>query len=159
MNQTNARLACLIYTFSLSFSSSFAFQTDKITSRYICNSNDKWNDILNDWMLSVQMLHISLYLKRDRYKRYLSFSVTHNGPSFLLRFRLYVLSFMFRFMFVNICFEKNQNIKIHVMFITKHNMKWNRDLQFLGCLGSQGSREKSSFNLCKLCYVKHKHKS
>ena len=81
------------------------------------------------------------------------------GPIFLRRFRLYVLSFMFRFMFVNICFEKNQNIKIHVMFITKHNMKWNRDLQFLGCLGSQGSREKSSFNLCKLCYVKHKHKS
>ena len=82
-----------------------------------------------------------------------------SGPIFLRRFRLYVLSFMFRFMFVNICFEKNQNIKIHVMFITKHNMKWNRDLQFLGCLGSQGSREKSSFILCKLCYVKHKHKS
>ena len=72
-----------------------------------------------------------------------------SGPIFLRRFRLYVLSFMFRFMFANICFEKNQNIKIHVMFITKHNMKWNRDLQFLGCLGSQGSREKSSFNLCK----------
>ena len=47
-------LACLIYTFSLSFSSSFVFQTDKFTSSYICNSNDKWNDILNDWMLSVQ---------------------------------------------------------------------------------------------------------
>ena len=45
------------------------------------------------------------------------------GPIFLRRFRLYVLSFMFRFMFVNICFQKNQNIKIHVMFITKHNMK------------------------------------
>jgi hypothetical protein len=71
------------------------------------------------------------------------------GPIFLRRFRLYVSSFMFRFMFVNICFEKYQNIKIHVMFITKHNMKWNRDLQFLGCLGSQGSREKSSFKLCK----------
>ena len=82
-----------------------------------------------------------------------------NGPIFLRRFRLYVLSFMFRFMFVNICFEKNQNVEIHVMLITKHNMEWNRDLQFLGCLGSQGSREKSSFNLCKLCYVKHKHKS
>ena len=79
-----------------------------------------------------------------------------NGPIFLRRFRLYVLSFMFRFMFVNICFEKNQNVEIHVMLITKHNMEWNRDLQFLG---SQGSREKSSFNLCKLCYVKHKHKS
>ena len=43
-------LACLIYTFFLSFSSSFAFQTGKFTSRYICNSNDKWNDISNDWM-------------------------------------------------------------------------------------------------------------
>ena len=31
----------------------------------------------------------------------------------------------------------------------KHNMEWNRDLQFWGCLGSQGSREKLSFNLCK----------
>ena len=47
--------ACLIYTFALSFSSSFAFQANKFTSSYICNSNDKWNDILNDWMLSVQI--------------------------------------------------------------------------------------------------------
>ena len=39
------------------------------------------------------------------------------GPIFLRRFRLYVLSFMFRFMFANICFEKNQNMKIYVMFI------------------------------------------
>ena len=44
-------VACLIYTFSLSFS----MQTGKFTSSYICNSNDKWNDISNDWMLSVQM--------------------------------------------------------------------------------------------------------
>ena len=44
---------------------------------------------------------------------------------------LYVLSFMFRFMFANICFVKNQNIKIHVMFITKHNMKWNMKNQVL----------------------------
>ena len=42
--------------FSLSFSSSLAFQTDKFTSSYICNSNDKLNDISNDWMLSVQIL-------------------------------------------------------------------------------------------------------
>ena len=47
--------ACLIYTFFLSFSSSFTFQTGKFTSSYICNSNDKWNDISNDWMLSVPM--------------------------------------------------------------------------------------------------------
>ena len=33
--------ARFIYTFSLSFSSSFAFQTGKFTSSYICNSNDK----------------------------------------------------------------------------------------------------------------------
>ena len=39
------------------------------------------------------------------------------GAIFLRRFRLYMLSFMFRFMFANICFEKNQNSKIHVMFI------------------------------------------
>ena len=39
------------------------------------------------------------------------------GAIFLCRFRLYKLSFMFRFMFANICFEKNQNSKIHVMFI------------------------------------------
>ena len=39
------------------------------------------------------------------------------GPIFLRRFRLYVLSFMFRFMFANICFEKNENSKIYVMLI------------------------------------------
>ena len=31
------------------------------------------------------------------------------GSIFLRRFRLYMLSFRFRFMFANICFEKNQN--------------------------------------------------
>ena len=45
------------------------------------------------------------------------------GRIFLRRFRLYVLSFMFWFMFANIRFEKNQNRKIHVMFII--NIKWN----------------------------------
>ena len=40
-----------------------------------------------------------------------------NGAIFLRWFRLYMLSFMFRFMFANICNEKNQNSKIHVMFI------------------------------------------
>ena len=50
-SQRNATLACLIYIFSLSFSNSFAFQTDKFTSSYICNKNDKWNDILNDGMM------------------------------------------------------------------------------------------------------------
>ena len=45
------------------------------------------------------------------------------GAIFLRRFRLYMLSFMFRFMFANICFEKNQNSKIHVMFII--NITWN----------------------------------
>ena len=39
------------------------------------------------------------------------------GPIFLRRFRLYVLSFMFRFMLGNICFEKNENSKIYVMLI------------------------------------------
>ena len=34
-------------------------------------------------------------------------------------------------MFANICFEKNQNSKIHVMFIIKHNMKWNMKNQVL----------------------------
>ena len=42
---------------------------------------------------------------------------------FLRRFRLYMLSFMFRFMFANICFEKNQNSKINVMFVI--NITWN----------------------------------
>ena len=48
-------MACLIYTFYPLFFTSVAFQTGKFTSSYICNSNDKWNDISNDWMLSVQM--------------------------------------------------------------------------------------------------------
>ena len=34
-------------------------------------------------------------------------------------------------------------------FQNKCLQTWNRDLHFLGCLGSQGSREKSSFSLCK----------
>jgi len=34
-------------------------------------------------------------------------TMAHTGPIFLRRFSLYVLSFMFRFMFANICFEKN----------------------------------------------------
>ena len=38
-----------------------------------------------------------------------------NEAIFLRQFRPYMLSFMFRFMFANICFEKNS--KIHVMFI------------------------------------------
>ena len=45
------------------------------------------------------------------------------GAIFLRRFRLYILSFKFIFMFANICFEKNQNSKIHVMFII--NITWN----------------------------------
>ena len=50
-------------------------------------------------------------------KKMLHSSKLYSGPIFLRQFRLYVLSFMFRFMFANICFEKNQNIKIYVMFI------------------------------------------
>ena len=52
------------------------------------------------------------------------------GPIFLRRFRLYVLYFMFRFMFANICFVKNQNSKIHVMFIISitWNETWNNQL-------------------------------
>ena len=69
------------------------------------------------------------------------------GPIFLRQFRLYVLSFMFRCMFAKI-WEKSKHQDSPYVY-HKHNMKWNRDLQFLGCLGSQGSREKSSFNLCK----------
>ena len=42
-----------------------------------------------------------------------------SGAIFLRWFRLYVLSFMFRFMFANMFFEKNPNIKILVMSMTK----------------------------------------
>ena len=45
------------------------------------------------------------------------------GPIFLRRFKLYMFSFTFGFMFANICFEKNQNSKIYVMFII--NITWN----------------------------------
>ena len=47
----------------------------------------------------------------------------HYGPIFLRRFKLYMFSFTFGFMFANICFEKNQNSKIYVMFII--NITWN----------------------------------
>ena len=72
------------------------------------------------------------------------------GPIFLRRFKLYMFSFTFGFMFANICFEKNQNGKIYVMFII--NITWNETgicSFWAACLGSQGSKEKSSFNLCK----------
>ena len=46
-----------------------------------------------------------------------SFYLVDIGAIFLCRFRLYVLSFMFRFMFANICFEKNENSKIYVTLI------------------------------------------
>ena len=39
------------------------------------------------------------------------------GPIFLRRFKLYMFSFTFGFMFANIYFEENQNSKIYVMFI------------------------------------------
>ena len=45
------------------------------------------------------------------------------GPIFLCRFKLYMFSFTFGFMFANICFEKNQNSKIYVMFMI--NITWN----------------------------------
>ena len=41
----------------------------------------------------------------------------NSGPIFLHRFKLYMFSFTFGFMFANICFEKNQSSKIYVMFI------------------------------------------
>ena len=57
-------------------------------------------------------------------------------------------------MFANICFEKNQNSKIHVTFMI--NITWNETgicsfgaVWAASRLGSQGSREKSNFNLCK----------
>ena len=73
------------------------------------------------------------FLSRLAIAFYLLYQVCNvdSGAIFLRWFRLYMLSFMFRFMFENICFEKNQNIKIHVMFITKHNMKWNIKNQVL----------------------------
>ena len=47
----------------------------------------------------------------------------YNGPIFLRRFKLYMFSFTFGIMFANICFIKNQNSKIFVMFII--NITWN----------------------------------
>ena len=63
-----------------------------------------------------------LIFKFEKYPQHKP-SWTDYGAIFLCRFRLYMLSFMFRFMFSNICFEKNQNSKIHVMFII--NITWN----------------------------------
>ena len=67
------------------------------------------------WNYFINLPLRAFYSKTSRY--------TDIGAIFLCRFRLYVLSFMFRFMFANICFEKNQNSKIHVMFII--NITWN----------------------------------
>ena len=44
-------------------------------------------------------------------------AVRIHGAIFLRRVRLYMLIFMLRLMFATLCFEKNQNSKIHVMFI------------------------------------------
>ena len=82
----------------------------------------------------------------------LCLSLTYHGAIFLRRFRLYklvsCLDSCLQTMFWD---ELKQQDSCYVYH--KHNMKWNRDLQFWGCLGSQGSREKSSFNLCKFALV------
>ena len=67
---------------------------------------------------NISIDHDALHI-RTRVEPYIVF--LDSGPIFLRRFRLYVLSFMFRFMFANICLEKNENSKIYVMFII--NMK------------------------------------
>ena len=73
------------------------------------------------FILSVSEFKLAFLLNPIGFHRFSSlnkvFVLGFYGPIFLRRFRLYVLSFMFRFMFANICFEKNQNIKIYVMFI------------------------------------------
>ena len=63
--------------------------------------------------------------------------LSSRGAIFLHWFRLYMLSFMFRFMFVNICLEKNQNsqfqplqvwyVMIHVI---KHDMDPNSSINY-----------------------------
>ena len=62
---------------------------------------------------------------------------TNNGAIFLCRFRLYMLSFIFRFMFANICFEKNQNSKFQplqvwyvMIHVIKHDMDPNSSINY-----------------------------
>ena len=70
-------------------------------------------------------LQLNIIHQTDLLFWYLNHHLTKHctGAIFLRRFRLYVLSFMFRFMFANICFEKNENSEIYVMFII--NITWN----------------------------------
>ena len=85
-------------------------------------------------MFKLTNIHIQLFITSVMQKSWPSaeviyypacqlFCITDIGRIFLRRFKLYVLSFMFWFMFANIRFEKNQNRKIHVMFII--NITWN----------------------------------
>ena len=115
--------------------------------QYICKLNllskyQNGQQIFNFWLredlkpvfqisLTKTLGKVSWILKIPKFSKFDSpytSGLTHQaskiyGAIFLRRFRLYILSFTFRFMFANICFEKNQNRKIHVMFIT--NIKWN----------------------------------
>ena len=54
----------LIYTFSLSFSSSFRFQSSKFTSSSTCNQNCNSNDDLNDQLNAISLVIVLPYLKR-----------------------------------------------------------------------------------------------
>ena len=67
---------------------------------------------------------------------YIHLSFSKIGPIFLRRF--------------NVFFHVWSHVCKHMFWKkSKQQDLWNRDLQFLGCLGSKGSRKKSSFNLCK----------
>ena len=90
-----------------------------------------WHIYMRSWKKVFSKLYVYVH------NRSLNLEINSNGPGvyyieaiFLNRFRLYILSFMFRFMFANICFEKNQNSKIRVMFIEKitWNETWNNQL-------------------------------
>jgi hypothetical protein len=86
-------------------------------------------DIFFTLILCIESINVSKFWKissKDHriYLVQIFIAIQLNGPIFLRRFRLYVLSFMFRFMFANICFEKNENSKIYVMFII--NITWNK---------------------------------
>ena len=68
----------------------------------------------------VRKLFIFCLYRRKKMRKMHGFfnrAVCITGPIFLRRFKLYMFSFTFGFMFANIYFEKYQNSKIYVMFI------------------------------------------
>jgi hypothetical protein len=105
------------------------------------------------WLCKKLLIHSTLL------KKMLIYHWADKGPIFLRRFKVYMFSFTFWFMFANICFEKNQNSKIYVMFII--NITWNETgiCSFWAVLAVRAVGKNQVLTCASFWYVKYKHES